>query len=111
MKRYSLVLIAALNWTACFGQDTVYCLPKAYADSIAYDLQKYDQLKIVYEAQTDELEQAYILLDLYHAENLELDSLNSENVAYYEEENKQQRRTIAGLVLVVLVETLLLLLK
>lgn len=86
-------------------------MPKAYADSVAFDLAKYDQLQIVYKAQTDELEHAYISLDLYHVENMELDSLNTENIAYYESENKRQRRTIAGLVLLVAIETLLLLLK
>lgn len=117
MNKYSLALIAALNLTACFGQDTVkvnevYCLPKAYADSIAFELARYDQLQEVYKAQTAELEHSYILLDLYHEENAELDSLNSANVEYYErEEVPRLKRKVLGLTLLVVVETILLLLK
>lgn len=115
--KLNLSLILFLLWTACLGQDTkskndtLYCMPKRYADSAAYELQKYDQLKVVHHAQQVELGYAYSVIEYMEKENLELDSLNSDNVNYYENvEIPRHKRKVRILGAAVAVETLLLLL-
>jgi len=84
-------------------------MPKRYADSIAVDLQRYDQLKRVVKSQGNEIYFANKVIDSQTEELNQLDSLNRDNVSYYEDyEIPRHKKKIKILGLVVTVEALLL---
>lgn len=89
----------------------MYCMPKRYADSAAYELQQFDQLKVVHNAQRIELNYAYGVIDNQTQEINELDSLNRDNVNYYEKvEIPRHKKRVRVLGVVVAVEALLFIL-
>jgi hypothetical protein len=90
--------------TVCLGQDTtkgepVYCMPKRYADSVDYNLRKYDQLKKVHAAQAFELDIAWKTVSTQELQIYELDSLNSANVELYEEIIIPKKNKVIGFLL------------
>lgn len=60
-------------------------MPKRYADSIVYDLKKYDQLKRVVKAQAIEVDLAHKVIKVQTKRINDLDSLRADYVTYYEE--------------------------
>jgi hypothetical protein len=103
--RLNLSLILLLSSIACYAQDTTkptvyYQITQQDADSIAYDLEKCDQLEVLYKATVSELDFANGVVSSQVDEITALNEARTEDTEYYEAAIEKHKKEKKGIVVI-----------